>query len=66
MTFPSRPPLDGDSFPTLVTNARLDLATERHDPVSGLLQMVNGVLDSLDQVELGETPPATAYDARWE
>ena len=31
--------------------------------------MINGIyamLDTLDEVPLGETPPATAFDARWE
>jgi hypothetical protein len=27
--------------------------------------MVLGLYDSLDEIEVGETPPASAFDARW-
>jgi hypothetical protein len=30
------------------------------------LEGVYALIDLLDAVELGETPPATAFDARWE
>lgn len=49
MTFPPRQPLTEQQFAALLANARLDLAADRHEAVSGLLQMVNGVLDSLDR-----------------
>lgn len=66
MAFPSRPEVDEQSFRALLAHARLDLAPDRHERVSDLLQGVSGVLDSLDAIPLGETPPATAFDARWE
>jgi hypothetical protein len=49
----------------LLAAARLDLPADRRD---GLLQSLNGVnhlLATLDAVDVGETPPAAAFDARW-
>ncbi|MGY1590576.1 hypothetical protein ACI79D_01235 [Geodermatophilus sp. SYSU D00708] len=46
--------------------ARLDLAAERHEPVGAFLGEMYALIDRLDDVPLGETPPATAFDARWE
>lgn len=66
MVFPSRPELDEQSFQALLAHARFELAPDRHDMVRDLLQTVAGVLDSLDAYPLGQTPPASAYDARWE
>lgn len=46
--------------------ARLDLPRERYESVKAATEMVLGFADSLDAVPLGETPIATAFDARWE
>jgi hypothetical protein len=46
--------------------ARLDLAAERHEAVGAFLGEMYALIDRLDDVPLGETPPATAFDARWE
>jgi hypothetical protein len=46
--------------------ARLELGTDRHEPVGQALSEMYALIDRLDEVSLGETPPATAFDARWE
>jgi hypothetical protein len=46
--------------------ARLDLAADRHEQVGAVLGEMYALIDRLDDVPLGETPPATAFDARWE
>jgi hypothetical protein len=46
--------------------ARLDLSAERHEAVGAFLGEMYALIDRLDDVPLGETPPATAFDARWE
>ncbi|MGY1822425.1 hypothetical protein [Geodermatophilus sp. SYSU D00079] len=46
--------------------ARLDLAADRHEAVGAVLAEMYALIDRLDDVPLGETPPATAFDARWE
>jgi len=57
------------SGPALVSaadNARLTLSEERLAVVGPALTQIYGLIDALDSVDLGETPPATAFDARWE
>lgn len=46
--------------------ARLELDLERREIISPTLQGLYALIDTLDQFELGETPPAQAFDARWE
>jgi hypothetical protein len=46
--------------------ARLDLAAERQEAVGAFLGEMYALIDRLDDVPLGETPPATAFDPRWE
>ena len=46
--------------------ARLPLPAERAPLVGGTLEAIYGLIDALDAVELGETPPATAFDPRWD
>ncbi|SFK39866.1 hypothetical protein [Geodermatophilus ruber] len=46
--------------------ARLELGADRQQPVGQALEAMYAILDRLDAVPLGETPPATAFDARWE
>jgi len=46
--------------------ARLDLAADRQEEVGAVLADTYALIDRLDDVPLGETPPATAFDARWE
>jgi hypothetical protein len=46
--------------------ARLGLPEERQETLGAFLGDMYGLIDRLDDVPLGETPPATAFDARWE
>jgi len=46
--------------------ARVDLPSERVEIVRATAESVYAMLDQLDTLELGETPPATALNARWE
>ncbi len=56
----------GEAFECACRTARLDLSVERRSVVGPALEGVYALVDMLDAVELGETPPATAFDARWE
>ena len=61
-----RTPTNAGTLTTLAGNARLELSPER---AAALVPALNGVLellDSLDEVKLGETAPAFAYRAKWE
>ena len=46
--------------------ARLHLPPGRQEALGAFLGDMYGLIDRLDDVPLGETPPATAFDARWE
>lgn len=46
--------------------ARLELSPERKAAVGPAVDLVYGLVDQLDAVNLGDVPPATAFDARWE
>jgi Asp-tRNA(Asn)/Glu-tRNA(Gln) amidotransferase C subunit len=62
----TRPELTDDLVADLARVARLDLSEERRVVAGGLLQLVHGLLDSLEELDLADVPPATAFDARWE
>ena len=62
----TRPPLGDDAFDQLLAYARLDLTTERKAGAAGGFAAVLALFDSLEYIELGETPPSTAFDASWE
>jgi hypothetical protein len=47
-------------------SARLELSPDRHQAVGDTLAAMYALIDRLDDVPLGETPPATAFDARWQ
>ncbi|MGY1737318.1 hypothetical protein [Geodermatophilus sp. SYSU D00684] len=66
MASTDRSPLGDEAFDQLLAHARLDLSTERRAAAGPAVTMVHGLYDSLDQVPVGETPPAAAFDARWE
>lgn len=61
-----RPSFSGDTLAQLSRVARLPLDDQRTAAVGSALDLIYGLVDTLDDVELGETPPATAFDARWE
>lgn len=60
-----RSPLGDEAFDQLLAHARLDLDPDRRTAAGPAVAMVLGLYDSLDEVAVGETPPATAFDARW-
>lgn len=66
MEYAARPPLAGDPMRHVSANARLPLADDRAAEVAALMDMVNGLVDTLDSLDLAEVPPATAFNARWE
>ncbi|MGY2128535.1 hypothetical protein [Blastococcus sp. SYSU DS0617] len=58
--------LVGEALQLAARQARLDLTPERLEAVAPMVNGIYAMLDTLDEVPLGETPPATAFDARWE
>lgn len=56
----------GDALEHALRTARLDLPRDRVEIVRDAVESLYAVLDELDPLELGETPPATAFNARWE
>lgn len=56
----------GEALQLAAKHARLDLSPERLDAVAPMINSIYRMFDALDEVPLGETPPATAFDARWE
>ena len=58
--------LVGEALQAAATHARLDLSPERLEAVSPMFISDYAQIDALVEVPLGETPPATAFDARWE
>lgn len=61
-----RPPMEGAPLDQLAAVARLPLTEQRKAIVGPALADILRLLDMLDAVELGEAPPETAFDARWE
>ncbi len=66
MAPPVRQPLGDDALDQLLSVARLELPAARRAAAGPVVDMVMSLFDSLDDIEVGETPPATAFDARWE
>jgi hypothetical protein len=61
-----RSSLGDEALDQLLAHARLDLSTERRAATGPAVTMILGLYDSLDEIAVGETPPASAFDARWE
>lgn len=61
-----RAPLSGADLDQLLGFARLDLPAERKAAVAPAVAMIAALMDSLDDIPVGEIPPAAAFDARWE
>lgn len=59
-------PFPADALEHALRTARLALPAERAEAVRSTVESTYALLDQLDTLELGETPPATAFDARWE
>jgi Asp-tRNA(Asn)/Glu-tRNA(Gln) amidotransferase C subunit len=60
-----RTPLDAVTVVTLARAARLQLSQARSEELAHTMDVVFGLLDPLDDVALGETAPAFAYQAKW-
>jgi len=56
----------GPALEQAAATARLTLVSERPELVGPVLTEIYSLIDDLDHVPLGEVPPATAFDARWE
>ena len=63
---PGQRTFQGESLEQACRTARLDLSEERRAIVGPALEGIYALIDTLDAIELGETPPATAFDPRWE
>lgn len=60
-----RPPVTPETVRSLAAHARLPMPDERVNDAAGTLAVVQSLIDGLDAVDLGDTPPATTFDARW-
>ena len=58
-------PLSGEAAEHAARIARLPLSPERLQIVGPTAELVYTLIDMMDAVPLGETPPATAFDPRW-
>lgn len=54
------------SLDTAALTARLEIPEDRAEAVRTSMESIYTLIDRLDELDLGETPPATAFDARWE
>ena len=61
-----RPSISGQPLDEVAKQARLELSDERKAAVGPALDMIHGLLDQLDRIELGDVPPASSFNARWE
>lgn len=60
-----RPPATPELTRALAEHARLPLREDHLADTTALLQLVDSLVDRLAAVDLGDTPPATTFDARW-
>jgi len=61
-----RPPIDAAAVRRQAEMVRYEVAEDRAATLAPALDSVLASLDALDAVELGETPPASTFDPRWE
>lgn len=57
--------VDAERVRVLAAHARLNLSADREPLLGASLTDLLRDLDHLGELRLGETPPATAFDARW-
>ena len=64
----SDPAIDMDSavFAALLQSAQLTLTPDRVDELSAVGIASLGMVRRVSEADLGETPPATAFNASWE
>lgn len=60
-----RPPVTVELARALAEHARLPLPQERVAGAAQVLQGVQGLIDQLYEVELGDTGLAATFDPRW-
>lgn len=60
-----RPSVSPETLQALSAHARLPMPEERVGDAAATLQLIQSLIDALDDVDLGDTPPATTFDARW-
>lgn len=61
-----RPQCTGPVLDGLASMARLELSPARQAAVGPTVDMIYGLVDQLDALDLAETPAAITFDARWE
>jgi len=52
-------------IPILARAARLNLKSERSEVVAPALDGMLQLIDLLDEVDIGETPPTNSFNAQW-
>ena len=60
-----RPALTGGRVKELALNTRLVLHGSRAEAIAPVVEQIFVMLDDLDSVELGETPPSFSFQANW-
>lgn len=65
MQYPNRPAAIPQQVREMAAKARLALSAERAQALCPVVDQVFASYDSLDQVPLGDTPPASAFKCRW-
>ncbi len=62
-------PVSGQISPgdlaALTKAARIELSEGRAETIAPALDGILQLFDALDAVDVGETPPTNAFDARW-
>lgn len=61
-----RPSTTGAPLEQLAAHARLSIGADRAEQIAAQVDQITALIDQLDALDLGEAPPATAFDARWE
>jgi Asp-tRNA(Asn)/Glu-tRNA(Gln) amidotransferase C subunit len=57
---------EGDALDHALRTARLTISPERIEIVRETAESIYAVIDRLDSLDIGETPPAAAFNTRWE
>lgn len=57
--------IDPDDMSVLTKAARLDLGAGRAEVVAPALDQMLQLMDLLDEVDVGETPPTNSFTATW-
>lgn len=60
-----KPLLDDDALDVLASTVGLELSPERREILIPILNDTLALLDMLNQVDVGETPPLHSFDPRW-